>query len=257
MVTMFAANPAFPSTKPVVETRSTMITRREGLKSLALAAGALALGSQSHPASAQNAAEPHKVPALGYDYDALEPFIDAETMKIHHDKHHAAYVAKLNQALAKHPHLAAKPLDALLSQLDSQPEDIKNDLRNHGGGHANHTLFWQCLKKGGPAPTGTLLKDIETHFKTQQSLEEQLIASGLKVFGSGWVWLAMRDTKLVVETSPNQDSPIMSGAKPLLGIDVWEHAYYLKYQNKRADYLAAIVKLINWDFVAARHAGRA
>jgi Fe-Mn family superoxide dismutase len=230
-----------------------MITRREGLKSLALAAGALAIGSQSNPAAAQGSAEPHKVPALGYDYDALEPFIDAETMKIHHDKHHAAYVAKLNQALAKHPHLAAKPLDTLLSQLDAQPEDIRNDLRNHGGGHANHSLFWQCLKKGGSAPAGALLKDIETHFKNQQTLEEQLVTSGLKVFGSGWVWLAVRDAKLVVETSPNQDSPVMSGAKPLLGIDV----YYLKYQNKRADYLAAMMKLINWDFVAARHAGRA
>lgn len=238
-----------------------MITRRVALKSLALSSGAIAFGAgighgqtTQAPAGA-TPAEVHKLPPLGYDYDALEPFIDAETMKLHHDKHHAAYVAKLNQAMEKEPALASRSVEDLLKNLSALPETVRNDVRNHGGGHYNHTLFWQSLrKKNANAPTGELLKALEKSFSSLAGFEEQIQTAAMKVFGSGWAWLVLRDRKLSIESTPNQDSPLTTGGFPLVGIDVWEHAYYLKYQNRRADYLKALLQVVNWDFVAERYA---
>jgi Fe-Mn family superoxide dismutase len=234
-----------------------MITRRDALKSIALSTGALAVSVVSSNGQAPSATtnEVHKLPALAYDYDALEPFIDAETMKLHHDKHHAAYVAKLNQALEKEPSIAARSLEELIRDVNSVPDSVKNDIRNHGGGHYNHTLFWQSLrKKEGNAPTGELAKAIDKNFGSFTAFEEQIHAAAMKVFGSGWTWLVAREKKLVIESTPNQDCPLSTGGLPLLGIDVWEHAYYLKYQNRRADYVKAVQQILNWDFVASRFA---
>ena len=241
-----------------------MITRRTALKTLALTTTAAALAP--HAAISQTVTTPpvsapeavFKLPPLGYDYDALEPFIDAETMKIHHDKHHAAYVGKLNEAVAAAPELAKKPIDAILRDLASVPEAIRTAVRNHGGGHANHTLFWQTLKKndGGKA-TGELAKAIDKSFTSFEKFQEDLTAAAMKVFGSGWAWLVWRDGKLVVEATPNQDSPISTGAEPILGLDVWEHAYDLKYQNRRVEYVKAFQSVVNWDFLSARFAAKA
>ncbi|MBL8235795.1 MAG: superoxide dismutase [Bryobacterales bacterium] len=203
---------------------------------------------------AQAAPGPHQLPKLPCAVDALEPFIDAKTMEIHHGKHHQAYVDNLNKALAGQPALAKMPLDTLLAQLDKAPEGIRTALRNHGGGHANHSLFWNSLGKGSPVAKGALAKAIEASFGSQKALEEKLRAGGAGVFGSGWVWLVLdRAGKLAVETSPNQDSPLMTGKRPVVGIDVWEHAYYLKYQNRRPDYLAAILQVLHWDSISQRY----
>ncbi len=175
-------------------------------------------------------------------------------MQIHHDKHHQAYVDNLNAAVAKHPELASKSLDDLLANLDAVPEDIRTAVRNHGGGHANHSLFWTSLKKGGSPLGGDLAKAASSSIGDAAKLQEQLIAAGTKVFGSGWAWLAAdKSGALVIESTPNQDTVLASGHTPLLGIDVWEHAYYLKYQNKRADYLKAIFNVIDWEAVGARY----
>lgn len=232
-----------------------MISRRDAFKTLALSTGALALATQQYPlVHGQTPGEVHKLPPLGYDYDALEPFIDAETMKLHHDKHHAAYVAKLNLAIEKEPTLAPRPLEDLLRNLASVPDSVRMDVRNHGGGHYNHTLFWQTLrKKENNAPSGELAKTIDATFGGFQAFLEQIQAAGLKQFGSGWAWLVLREGKLAVEASANQDCPLSSGGYPLLGVDVWEHAYYLKYQNRRADYLKALVQILNWDFIGERY----
>jgi superoxide dismutase, Fe-Mn family len=230
-----------------------MTTRREALKTIVLTTGAAALAVNAYgQAAAPAAAEVFKLPPLGYDYDALEPHIDAETMKIHHDKHHAAYVAKLNQAVAAAPGLEKKSIEEILASIDSAPEAVRKDLRNQGGGHANHSLFWQCLKKGGGQPAGELAKAIDKSFGSFAKWQELFGDAAGKVFGSGWAWLVWRDKKLVIESSPNQDSPLMNGGVPLLGIDVWEHAYYLKYQNRRPEYVKAFQNVINWDFVSAR-----
>jgi Fe-Mn family superoxide dismutase len=235
-----------------------MITRRVALQSLVLSTGAIALHPGASfaqtPQAATGPSEVHKLPSLGYDYDALEPFIDAETMKLHHDKHHAAYVAKLNQAMEKEPSLAKRPLEGLLRDLASVPESVRNDVRNHGGGHYNHTLFWQSLKKkSGNTPSGELAKMLEKSFTSLSAFEEQIQTAAMKVFGSGWAWLVLRDRKLVVESTPNQDCPLSTGGTPLLGLDVWEHAYYLKYQNRRADYVKALLQVIHWDVVTERY----
>jgi Fe-Mn family superoxide dismutase len=230
-----------------------MLSRREALKTLALSTGALALRSTTSQAQ-QPAGEVHKLPPLAYDYDALEPFIDAETMKIHHDKHHAAYVAKLNQALEKEPSLATRTIEDLLKNLDSLPDSIRNDIRNQGGGHYNHTLFWQLLrKKENSAPEGDLARGITAAFGSVTALEEQIHSAGLKQFGSGWVWLVQRGGTLAVESTANQDCPLSTGAHPLLCVDVWEHAYYLKYQNKRSDYIKAVLQILNWDVIGDRY----
>jgi superoxide dismutase, Fe-Mn family len=234
-----------------------MFTRRQVLKTVALTTSAsiVSVHAQKPAAPAATAPEVFKLPPLGYDYDALEPHIDAETMKIHHDKHHAAYVSRLNQAVAASPGLEQKSIEQILTSLDSAPEAVRKDLRNHGGGHYNHALFWQMLKKAENAkPTGELAKAIEKSFGGFDKWQQQFTDAATKVFGSGWAWLVVRDKKLAIESTANQDSPISTGGVPLLGIDVWEHAYYLKYQNRRPEYLQAFQKVINWDFVSARFA---
>ena len=195
----------------------------------------------------------HEVPALPYDYTALEPHIDEQTMRIHHDKHHAAYVTNLNAALEKHPELQNKSIEDLLKGINSVPEEIRTAVRNNGGGHANHTMFWEIMgPNGGGQPTGAIGDAIKSTFGGFDSFKEQMNKAGTTRFGSGWAWLVDAGGKLVVESSANQDSPIMEGKKPIIGIDVWEHAYYLKYQNKRPDYLAAWWNTINWDAVNKR-----
>jgi Fe-Mn family superoxide dismutase len=191
------------------------------------------------------------LPKLPYATDALEPYIDAQTMEIHHDKHHKAYVDNLNKALAAHPELASRPVEQLVGDLPSVPESIRTAVRNNGGGHLNHSLFWLTLGRPQAGPSGKLKAAIEKSFGSQQALEDKLKAAGLSVFGSGWVWVTPHSGgALQIETAPNQDGPWMSGVKPVFGIDVWEHAYYLKYQNRRADYLAALLHVINWDHVS-------
>jgi Fe-Mn family superoxide dismutase len=211
---------------------------------LILSASALVAHAQSPAAS---------LPKLPYAFDALEPHIDARTMEIHYSKHHQTYVDNLNKALATAPDLAKQPLEKLLANLSTVPEGIRGAVRNSGGGHANHTLFWQCLTPKKTSPAGAFAKAVDASFGSLQGLEDKLRATGLTVFGSGWVWLVKTPTGLAIETSPNQDSPWNSGRTPILGIDVWEHAYYLKYQNRRADYLGAVVNVLNWDFASSRY----
>jgi len=195
----------------------------------------------------------HSLPPLPYDYNALEPHIDEQTMRIHHDKHHAAYVNNLNAALEKHPELSNKTVEDLLKGINSVPEDIRTAVRNNGGGHANHTMFWAIMGKGkGGAPSGAIADAIKSSFGDFEKFKTAMNDAGAKRFGSGWAWLLDAGGKLVVESSANQDSPIMEGKKPILGIDVWEHAYYLKYQNRRPDYLAAWWNVVNWDAVNKR-----
>jgi len=195
----------------------------------------------------------YTVPPLPYDYAALEPHIDEQTMRIHHDKHHAAYVTNLNAALKDNPELSAKSVEDLIANLSAVPEAIRTAVRNNGGGHANHTLFWEIMKPGGAsAPTGALADAINATFGDLETLKKQVNEAGAKRFGSGWSWLVSDGGKLAVISTANQDSPLMEGKTPLLGIDVWEHAYYLKYQNRRPDYLAAWWNVVNWDEVAAR-----
>ncbi len=232
-----------------------MISRRTALRNLLLTTGAVtvtpALLAQVAPPPEQEGV--FKLPALGYDYDALEPHIDAETMKLHHDKHHAAYVAKLNQAITKAPGFEKKSIEEILANLDSVPEEVRKEIRNQGGGHANHSLFWQTLKKNEDGkPVGDLAKEITKAFGSYDDFWKLYSDAALKLFGSGWAWLAWRDKKLVIEAAPNQDSPLMSGGQPILGLDVWEHAYYLKYQNRRADYIKAFQNVINWEFLNER-----
>ncbi len=202
----------------------------------------------------------HELPALPYAYDALEPHIDARTMEIHHSKHHQAYITNLNAALEKHPDLQGTSLDELLKDLNSVPDDIRGAVRNNGGGHFNHSLFWTVMKAGGGGePTGPLAEAIAADLGGFAGFKDQLATAGKTRFGSGWAWLCVNaDKKLCVCSTPNQDSPIMTGVAecpgtPILGVDVWEHAYYLKYQNKRPDYLEAWFNTIDWDAVAARY----
>jgi superoxide dismutase, Fe-Mn family len=199
---------------------------------------------------------PFELPPLPYDFDALEPTIDAKTMEIHHDKHHQAYVTNLNAALDG-TEWADHPIEQVLANLDLIPEDKRPAVRNNGGGHANHTLFWQLMKpKGGGDPTGDLAAAINDTFGDADQLKAAINDGGVKRFGSGWTWLYWDGTGLAVNSTPNQDTPLMDGDVPLLGIDVWEHAYYLKYQNRRPDYLAAWWDVINWDEVARRFDAR-
>lgn len=196
----------------------------------------------------------YSVPDLPYAFDALEPHIDARTMEIHHDKHHAAYVTNLNAAL-EGTGLGDQPIDELISNLDQVPEEKRTAVRNNGGGHANHSLFWEIMSPdGGGAPSGDLAAAIDSTFGSLDDLKAQVYDAGVKRFGSGWTWLVRTGSGLAVTSTPNQDSPVMEGATPLLGIDVWEHAYYLNYQNRRPDYLAAWWNVVDWDAVAARYA---
>jgi Fe-Mn family superoxide dismutase len=194
-----------------------------------------------------------ELPKLGYAYDALEPFIDARTMEIHHTKHHQAYITNLNAALEKHPELKVDTMDALvelLKDLSKVPADIKGAVQNNGGGHFNHTFFWPLLKvNNGQKPTGALMDAIVTSFGSYEAFQEAFSNAAKTRFGSGWAWLIKKDGKLVVTSTPNQDTPLAEG-KPILGLDVWEHAYYLNYQNRRPDYVAAFWNVVNWDLVA-------
>ncbi len=198
---------------------------------------------------------PHELPPLPYAYDALEPHIDKRTMEIHHDKHHAGYVSKLNAALQEHAGLGDWSVEKLISQLSEVPEDIRTAVRNNGGGHANHTLFWEIMGPGaGGEPSGDLAKAIKSAFGDSASFKDRFTGAATTRFGSGWAWLSVDSGKLVVESTPNQDSPLMEGRTPILGLDVWEHAYYLNYQNRRPDYISAWWNVVNWDAVAQRYA---
>ena len=195
----------------------------------------------------------HSLPALPYDAAALEPHIDTTTMQIHHGKHHQAYVTNLNAALDKHAGLQDKSLDDLLKNLASVPEDIRTAVRNNGGGHVNHTMFWQIMGPGkGGAPSGAVAQVIANSFGGFDAFKEQMNKAGAARFGSGWVWLVESGGKFAIESTANQDNPLMEGKTPVFGIDVWEHAYYLKYQNRRPDYLAAWWNVVNWDEVNKR-----
>jgi superoxide dismutase, Fe-Mn family len=196
---------------------------------------------------------PFTVPPLPYSFDALEPYIDAKTMEIHHDKHHGAYVTNVNKALEGNAALQAKSIDDLLKGLDSVPENIRMAVRNNGGGHWNHSLFWPLMKKGGGGePKGDLAAAINSAFGSFAGFQEKFTAAGLGRFGSGWAWLVLRNGKLAIDSTPNQDTPyLLAGdGKAVLGLDVWEHAYYLKYQNLRGDYIKAWWNVVNWDKAA-------
>src|SRR5579859_2073827 len=198
-----------------------------------------------------------QVPALPYDFGALEPHIDALTMEIHHDRHHQAYVNNLNGAIEKHPELEGKTIEQLLGDIQAIPEDIRTVVRNNGGGHANHSFFWEIMgPNGGGDPTGPVADAIKAAFGDWASLKEQLTKAAVGQFGSGWGWVVKDGSgKLQVCGRPNQDSPLMEGLTPVLGVDVWEHAYYLKYQNKRPDYVAAWFNTINWEGVNKKFGG--
>lgn len=210
--------------------------------------------SPSVQTKAQQNAIAFQVPPLPYDYNALEPHIDARTMQFHHDKHHAAYVKNLNDAVSKYPQLNGKTAEALLRDLNNVPQEIRTTVRNNGGGHVNHSMFWQIMKpSGGGEPTGAIASAINKSFGNFAAFKQQFNEAGTKQFGSGWVWLVRtKEGVLQVMSTPNQDSPLIEGYYPIMGNDVWEHAYYLMYQNRRADYLNAWWNVINWDEVNKR-----
>ncbi|MDE4083704.1 superoxide dismutase SodA [Planococcus maritimus] len=196
----------------------------------------------------------YELPELPYAYDALEPHIDKETMNIHHTKHHNTYVTNVNAALEGHDDLSSKSIEELITDLNAVPEDIRTAVRNNGGGHANHSLFWQLLSpNGGGQPTGAVADAINSKFGSFDEFKEKFEAAGKTRFGSGWAWLVVSNGELEVTSTPNQDSPLSEGKTPILGVDVWEHAYYLKYQNRRPDYLAAFWNVVNWDEVSKRY----
>jgi len=233
-----------------------MITRRDALKKTALSAAAVSLVTLPGTMNAQAPAAPagpFKLPALPYALDALEPHIDAKTMEIHHGRHHQAYITNLNKAVASDAKLAGTSLDELIRHLDEVPEAVRTAVRNNGGGHYNHSLFWQTMKKNGDGtPKGALASAIDKKFGSFDKFKEEFSGAAMKVFGSGWAWLVLEEKDLKVVSTPNQDVPFVHGKYPLLGLDVWEHAYYLKYQNKRVDYVSAFFNVINWDAVASR-----
>ena len=237
-----------------------MMTRRQAIKTTALASAALATlpGAIAQTNSAAPTAAPSgpfTLPPLPYAYDALEPHIDARTMEIHHDKHHAAYVTNLNKAVTEIHELGRLDTEHLLQNLSSLPENIRTAVRNNGGGHYNHSLFWQMMKPGGGGePTGDLVKAIDASFGNFNTFKDTLSKAALAQFGSGWAWLVLDGKQLKIEPTLNQDTPLSVGHTPLLGLDVWEHAYYLKYQNKRVDYIAAWWNVVNWDFASERYA---
>jgi Fe-Mn family superoxide dismutase len=251
---------------PVYRGVPMILTRRQALASFGFGSMALALRgplaaaaapSGTIPAAAPQAASgPYTLPPLPYPFSALEPHIDSQTMEIHHGRHHQAYVNNLNAALAKDADVAKRPLEDLLRQLDAVPEAIRTAVRNNGGGHHNHTQFWTLMapNAGGP-PTGAIADAITSTFGSFDAFKERFNQAALGVFGSGWAWLSDENGKLVIHTSPNQDSPLMQGRRPIMGLDVWEHAYYLKYQNRRADYVNAWWNVVNWAEVNRRLKG--
>jgi superoxide dismutase, Fe-Mn family len=229
---------------------SPSLTRREFMVGAA-AVAAVAYAPRVH---AQAAAGPFKLEPLPYPNNALEPHIDARTMEIHHDRHHAAYVANLNNAVKDHSNVASMPLQDILAKLGEMPEAIRTALRNNGGGHANHTMFWQIMGPAGGQPQGDLAAAITRDLGGLQKLQDDFNGAGTRVFGSGWVFITVaRDGKLALETKPNQDTPLMDTKRVLMGNDVWEHAYYLMYQNRRADYLKAWWNVVNWAKVGERY----
>jgi Fe-Mn family superoxide dismutase len=197
---------------------------------------------------------PFELPALEYDFNALEPVIDAETMKLHHDKHHQAYVDKLNEAVEKHSNLQSKTLSELLSDLDAVPEAVRSAVRNNGGGHINHSMFWKIMKLNeGGKPSGDLAMTIDHDFGSFDDFKTKFNDAGVKQFGSGWVFVIADGDKLTIQSMPNQDTPFHKGTEPLFGNDVWEHAYYLKYNNRRPDYLKAWWDVVDWEAIAGRY----
>jgi len=196
-----------------------------------------------------------EVPALKFSFDALEPVIDARTMEIHHDKHHATYVTNLNKAFESAPEFFGKPIESILREITTVPENIRTAVRNNGGGHANHTLFWEVLTPGGlKSPQGELLADLENTFGSLDAFKDKFSGAATTRFGSGWAWLVVDgEKKLQVYSTANQDSPLMEGHTPILGLDVWEHAYYLNYQNRRPDYIKSFWSVVNWSFVEAEY----
>jgi Fe-Mn family superoxide dismutase len=230
------------------------VTRRQVLQSAGAGVAVLALSPLSAVAQGKKAAG-FQLPKLPYAFDALEPYIDAQTMEIHHDKHHAAYVANLNKALAGHPTLLAKEhVSDILRHIESVPADIRQAVINNGGGHANHTMFWRIMgTKGRGKPSGELAKAIDDAFGSFDKFQAKLSGAATTQFGSGWGWLVLAKGKLEVYGDKNQDSPYLKGHAPILGIDVWEHAYYLKYQNRRPDYIKAWWNVVNWDAVSERY----
>lgn len=223
----------------------TWLNRRE-MMAIVGAAGTTAIFG----ATAQSAMADATLPELGYAFDALEPYIDAKTMEIHHGKHHQAYINNLNKALADHADLQAMPLEKLLADLDSVPEAIRTTVRNNGGGHLNHSLFWRMMTPdGGKQDRGGIGRAIDSTFGSFENFQEKFAATAAGQFGSGWAWLVASDGKLEVVGTANQDTPVSMGKTPLLGVDVWEHAYYLNYQNRRPDYVKAWWNVVNWDFV--------
>lgn len=240
------------------------LSRRDALKTLGAGAAVLGLGAMSvNAASATTAkggamaatAQPFTLPKLAYAYDALEPHIDAKTMEIHHSKHHQAYITNANNALAAQPSLQKMSAEEMLGNLNALPESARTALRNNVGGHVNHAFFWQIIgPNGGGAPTGPVASAIAQSFGSFDAFKTQFADAATKRFGSGWAWLTAKEGKLAITSIANQDSPLSEGAHPVLGLDVWEHAYYLKYQNRRADYIAAFWNVVKWDHVAARYA---
>jgi Fe-Mn family superoxide dismutase len=231
---------------------SSITVTRRGILAGAAAVAAMAVAPRAY---AQAPSGPFRLDPLPYANGALEPHIDARTMEIHHDRHHAAYVGNLNNAVKDHSNVAAMPLQDILAKLGEMPEAVRAALRNNGGGHANHSMFWQIMGPGGGAPQGDLAAAIARDLGGPEKLQNDFNAAGLRVFGSGWVFLTVtRDGKLAIESKPNQDTPLMEGKRVLLGNDVWEHAYYLKYQNRRADYLKAWWSAVNWAKAGERYA---
>ena len=243
-----------------------LLSRRDVLKTFGAGAAMLGLGSTGlHAASKGKKAmastmgmtsQPFTLPKLAYAYDALEPHIDAKTMEIHHGKHHQAYITNANNALKAQPSLQQKSAEEILGSLSSVPESVRTTLRNNVGGHVNHAFFWKVIgPNGGGTPKGSLADAITKGFGSFDTFKTQFADAASKRFGSGWAWLIAKDGKLAITSTANQDSPISDGATPLLGIDVWEHAYYLKYQNRRADYVTAFWNVVQWDQVAAYFSG--
>jgi Fe-Mn family superoxide dismutase len=243
------------------------ISRRDVLKTLGAGAALIGLGaSGGHAATARSAAkgasagattQPFTLPKLAYAYDALEPHIDAKTMEIHHTKHHQAYITNANNALKDQAALQGKSAEELLRTLDAAPGSIRTMLRNNVGGHVNHAFFWHVIgPNGGGAPRGAVADALTKSFGSFDTFKTQFADAATKRFGSGWAWLTAKEGKLAITSTANQDSPIMDGAMPLLGLDVWEHAYYLKYQNRRADYITAFWNVVQWDRVAANLAAK-
>jgi Fe-Mn family superoxide dismutase len=243
------------------------VSRRDVLKTLgagavvvgfsAAGARAASTGKKGGTAPSGATSQPFTLPKLAYAYDALEPHIDAKTMEIHHTKHHQAYITNANNALKDQAALQRKSAEEMLGNLNALPESVRTTLRNNVGGHVNHAFFWRVIgPNGGGAPRGALADALTKNFGSFDTFKTQFADAATKRFGSGWAWLTLKDGKLAITSTANQDSPISDGASPLLGLDVWEHAYYLKYQNRRADYITAFWNVVQWDQVAANYAAK-